>query len=46
MKALFHIIALVIFVCAIVSFIKADPDSFRFGIILGMLCNIYAEVTD
>lgn len=46
MKALFHIFALVIFVSGIVSLIKGDQDSFRFGIILGMLCHIYAEVTD
>ena len=46
MKALFHIFALVIVVFGVVGAVQGDQETFRFGILLGMMCNIYAEVTD
>lgn len=44
MKAFFHIIASIIVVFGVVCGVQGDQETFRFGIILGMLCNIYAEI--
>lgn len=46
MKAFFHIIALVIVFFGVVCAVQGDQETFRFGILLGMMCNIYAEVSD
>lgn len=46
MKAFYHILDLVIVVFGIAHAVQGDMETYRFGIIIGMLCNIYAEVTD
>ena len=46
MKIFFYILALVIVAFGVVCAVQVDQEAFRFGILLGMLCNIYAEVTD
>lgn len=46
MKAVYYISAAVIVAFGVVMGIQGDMETFRFGILLGMMCNIYAEVTD
>ena len=46
MKLFLHISAIVIVALGIAHAFQGDIEAYRFGIILGMLCNIYAEVTD
>ena len=46
MKALYRISALVIVVFGVVCAVQGDLENFRFGILLGMMCNILAEVSD
>ena len=46
MKTFFYILALVILVFGVVCAVKGDQETFRFGILLGMMCNIYADVSD
>ena len=44
MKKLYHSIALLLVVLGTICLIRGDRDTFRHTVILGMLCNIYAEV--
>ncbi len=46
MKLFLHISAVVLVALGIAYAFKGDMVAYRFGIILGMLCNIYAETKD
>jgi len=46
MKLFLHISSIVIVAHGIVMGIRGDMETFRFEMILGMLCNIYAEIID
>lgn len=46
MKLFLYISAVVIVAFGIAYAFKGDMETYRFGIILGMLCNIYAETID
>ena len=46
MKAFYYICAVVIVVFGVVMGIQGDMETFRFGILFGMMCDIYAEIID